>query len=169
MDRLKALTSRARAAPPDVVSGGFLLVVAVAYGFVALRIPRGDGEPGPGAMPLALALLLAGLSIWILAHGLRTASDPGSDEEETELVAGPGAERMHGGRAWLAASATVAYVALFQPLGFMVSTLAYTAALAWLFGRSRHTLVAVSVGVTDALFVFYRLAHRVRLPHGPFG
>ena len=145
-------------------------MVALAYGVVALGIPRGDGEPGPGAMPLALALLLAGLSVWILAHGLRTASDPGSEEEEeTEVVAGPGAERMHGGRAWLAASATVAYVALFQPLGFMVSTLAYTAALAWLFGRSRHTLAAVSVGVTVALFVFFRLALGVRLPPRPFG
>ena len=112
-----------RAAHPDVVSGGFLLVVAVAYGVFALEIPRGDGEPGPGAMPIALAVLLAGLSAWILAQGLRAASDLGSEseedrgavegqgaEEETTAIAGQGAESVHRGRAWLAASATLAYV-----------------------------------------------------------
>jgi len=204
VDRLKALTRLMRAAPPDVVSGAFLLVVAIAYGVVALGIPRGDGEPGPGAMPIALAVLLAGLSAWILAQGLRAASGPGS-EAVTDAVAGGGteaerdgvggeraaedtdgvdsqsAERARGGRSWLAALATLAYVALFEPLGFMVSTLAYTAALAWLFGRDRRALVAVPValpvalpvavpvGVTVALFVFFRLALGVRLPLGPFG
>ena len=170
-----------RAAPPDVVSGGFLLVVAVAYGVFALEIPRGDGEPGPGAMPIALAVLLAGLAAWILAQGLRGASDPGSEEEtedavagegeeqETEAVAGQIAESSRRGRPWLAALATLAYVALFQPVGFGVSTLAYTAGLTWLFGRDRRIPVAVPLGVTVALFVFFRLALGVRLPLGPFG
>ena len=145
-----------------------MLVVAVAYGVVALGIPGGDGEPGPGALPIALAILLAGLSVWILARGFCAASGRGSGEE-TETVAGEAAEKTHRGRAWLAALATLAYVAFFQPLGFMVSTLAYTTVLAWLFGPDQRVFVAVPVGVTVALFVFFRLALGVRLPLGPFG
>lgn len=167
MDRLRA-TPRWGAAHADVVSGGFLLAVAVAYGVIALGIPRGDGEPGPTALPIALAALLAVLSVWILAHGLRSGSDPELDEQ-TETVTSEHADRTPRGGAWLAVLATLAYVTLFQPLGFIVTTAAYTAAISWLFGRDRRIPVAVPVGVTVVLFVFFRLALGVRLPPGPFG
>jgi putative tricarboxylic transport membrane protein len=171
VDRLKD-TPRRGAVHADVVSGGFLLVVAVAYGFVALGIPRGDGEPGPAALPIALAALLSLLALWIVTHGLRSGSKPEPESvpvEQTDIVASVQADRPPRGGAWLAALATLAYVALFQPLGFIVTTAAYAAALSWLFGRDRRILLAVPVGVTVVLFVFFRLALGVRLPLGPFG
>ena len=144
----------------DVRSGGVLLAVAIGYGVVALRIPSGDGEPGPGFLPLVLAVLLAALSVSIVVRGLKpTTVSPATGRPDDDL----------GPRRWLAALATVAYVALFQPLGFLVSTVAYCAALTWLFTRDRRMLVAVPVGVTAALFVLFRLALGVRLPPGPFG
>ena len=62
--------------PDDVVSGGVLLLVAVAYGLGATRIPSQAGEPGPGFMPMALALLLAALSLAITVGGLRRRVPP---------------------------------------------------------------------------------------------
>lgn len=141
---------------PDVVSGTALMVVAVAYGAIALRIPSGQGEPGPGFLPLTLAVLLGAVSLVILLGGMKkTASEP----TETAL----------GARPWLAVLATVAYVALFQPVGFTLSTLAYSAAVTRLFTHDRRMLVVVPIGVTLALFAFFRLALGVRLPPWPLG
>ena len=69
----------------------------------------------------------------------------------------------------LAVIATLAYVALFQPLGFAVTTVAYSAVLAWLFGRDSRALIAGSVAITIGLFVFFRVVLGVRLPTGLFG
>lgn len=159
---------RVRAAHPDVLSGAFLLVVAIVYGAIALRIPSGDGEPGPGALPIALAVVLGGLSVWTLAQGLRSVSASATADRANGAAPGP-AVRTSGVRPWLAVLATLVYVMLFQSLGFIVTTPAYAAALAWLFGRDRRILVAVSMGVTVGLFVFFRLILGVRLPMGPFG
>ena len=138
----------------DVLSGGLLLLVALGYGTFALGIPAGDGEPGPGFLPLVLAVLLAALSVAIIVGGLKTRAEAAPDLRTRPL---------------LAALATVAYVALFQPVGFLVSTAAYSAAVTRLFTQDRRMLVAVPVGVTVALFAFFRLALGVRLPPGLLG
>ena len=69
----------------------------------------------------------------------------------------------------LAALATIAYAALFQPLGFVLSTLAYSGYLTSLFTEDRKLRAAVPVLVTLALFIFFRLALGVRLPTGLLG
>ena len=140
---------------PDVMSGAALIGVAVVYGAIALRIPGSEGEPGPGFLPLALAVLLGATSLGILLRGVKKASS-----EPTEAT---------GGRPLLAALATVAYAALFQPVGFTLSTLAYSAAVTRLFTDDRRALVAVPIGVTLALFSFFRMALGVRLPPWPLG
>ena len=154
----------------DAWSGALLLALAAAYGLAAGTIGPGDGEPGPGFVPSVLAKLLAALAVWIIASGLRQAR--GTDDDAPETPPAEAARPTGRGapvRSWLAALASVAYVALFQPLGFVPSTLAYAAALAGLFTRDRRYLVTVPVGVTLALFVFFRLALGVRLPAGLFG
>ena len=154
--RLTADVKSPRRIHPDVVSGTALMVVAVVYGAMALRIPGGEGEPGPGFLPLTLAVLLAAVSLGILWGGVKkTSSEP--------------TEATFGARPWLAALATVAYAALFQPVGFTLSTLAYSVAIARLFTHDRRMLVVVPIGVTLALFSFFRLALGVRLPPWPFG
>ena len=169
MDRLTPPPRRGSRVYPDVVSGSVLLFVAIGYGVIALGIPRGGGEPGPGALPLALAVLLAALSGWILVRGLRAPPSPAVSGGQERPRPSASVERGQSTRPWLAALATLGYVALFQVLGFVLGTLAYTYVLAWLFGRDPRFIVAVPVGVTTVLFVFFRLALGVRLPAGPFG
>ncbi len=146
----------------DVVSGGVLLLVAVAYGAGATRIPSQAGEPGPGFIPLALAILLAALSVAIVVGGLRRSAH----SEEVDGTAGAEGEPA---KPWLAAIATLAYAALFQPLGFALSTLAYSGYLTSLFTEDRKVRAAVPVFVALALFVFFRVALGVRLPMGLLG
>ncbi len=154
--RLTADVKSPRRIHPDVVSGGALIGVAVVYGAIALRIPGGEGEPGPGFLPLALAVLLGAVSLGILLGGVKkTPSEP--------------TEAALGARPWLAVLATVAYAALFQPVGFTLSTLAYSAAVTRLFTDDRRMLMAVPIGVTLALYSFFRLALGVRLPPWPLG
>ncbi len=205
---MSAPEGRERLRRPDVRSGGFLLVVAIAYGASALGIPAGEGEPGPRALPLALAVLLAGLSTWILVGGVREAS-AASREPEPEGVPSPkrrpecagasesgttrgpsrggdseaadegggGRRRMHadGGpaprdeRVALAVLSTVAYAALFQPLGFLLATPLYAGTLASLFSRDRRGIAAAALTTTAALYLFFGVVLGVRLPPGPLG
>ena len=174
----------------DFVSGGVLLFVAGAYGIGAMRIPSQQaGEPGPGFIPLALSVLLAVLSVAIVVGSVRRGADPegadaedpdaegAADEEAEGEAADPVREapQSGGGRSrkvskpWLAALATIACAALFQPLGFALSTFAYSGYLASLFTADRKLRAAVPVLVTSALFVFFRLALGVRLPTGLLG
>lgn len=150
MDRLK-----------DVFSGGALFVVAVAYGAGALRLPEQAGEPGPGFVPLVLAVLLGLLALGIALGGLRrtAVAPPPAEVRRGAGAAGPAK----------AATATVALAALLQPAGFVLATLAYTAYVTALFTTDRRTRWVVPVGVVAVLFLFFRVALGVRLPPGPFG
>lgn len=156
VDRITSDERSPKPVHPDAVSGAVLMVVAAVYGAMALGIPGGDGEPGPGFLPLALAVLLGLVSLGILLNGLMKES-------------GEPINSALGVRPWLAALATVAYAALFQPAGFVLSTLAYTAVVTRLFTHDRRMLVVVSIGVTLALFSLFRLALGVRLPPWPLG
>lgn len=179
----------------DVVSGGVLLLVAAAYGAGAMRIPSQAGEPGPGFIPLALSVMLAALSVAIVVGGLQRSADTGGAHGADRADGADGAEgadraegaedepadaarrvpQSGGGRSRgvampsLAALATIAYAALFQPLGFVLSTLAYSGYLTSLFTEDRKLRAAVPVFVTLALFIFFRLALGVRLPTGLLG
>jgi putative tricarboxylic transport membrane protein len=155
-------------AHPDAASGAFLLVVAVAYGAIGLRIPPGAGEPGPRALPIVLAAALAVLSTWVLVRGLRSGAGT-SSIDVPDPTDDANARRPFPREASLAVIATLLCVAFFQPLGFVVTSLAYAGALVWLFGGNRRMIVGVSVATTAGLFVFFRLILGVRLPPGLLG
>jgi hypothetical protein len=152
----------------DVLSGTCLLLLAVGYGVSALRIPRGGGEPGPGALPIALALTLAVLAVFIVAQGRGERGGPTAAESDPGAAGSGSADEALALRSWLAALATLGYVCLFHPLGFAIATPVYVAVLAWLFRSDGRMLLGVSVGVTVGLLVFFRLILGVRLPPGFF-
>ena len=151
----------------DVASGGVLLLVALAYGAGATRIPAQVGEPGPGFIPLTLAGLLAALAIAIIVGGVKNGAGRGAKGNGSS--GGAGGVFAAAGRPWFAAPATIVFAALFEPLGFVVSTLGYSGYLTSLFTEDRKHRVAVPVFVVTVLFVFFRLALGVRLPTGLLG
>jgi len=146
----------------DVASGGTLVAVAVAYFLGTRGMPVGQGEPGPAFLPVVLAVALFVLGFATLVGGMRAAQTETEGTEE-----GP---RPEARKAWLTIGLTIGYVWLFDPLGFMLSTLAYTFGVTALFQRERSRLLYVVPPLcTLAIYLFFRVGLGARLPGGPFG
>jgi len=114
---------------------------------------------------MTLAGLLGALALSVLVGGLR-----GAGRLDSSLTDEPSdAPREEPRGPWLAASATILYAALFQPLGFALSTLAYSAVLTALFTDEWKSRLGVPVLVTAALYLLFSVTLSVRLPPGLFG
>jgi hypothetical protein len=62
----------------------------------------------------------------------------------------------------------VAYVLVLTPLGYLLATPLYVAALVWLLGyRSRAGLAGAALGVTIVLYLVFAQALKVLVPMGP--
>lgn len=163
----------------DTISGTALLLLSVGYFILAMRLPSGRQEPGPGFLPAVYAGLLAVIALVILAKSVTrrdtTTPPPVTTTDHDGGGEGPGRDHVDGaGRRlwaapWLAVIFTFGYAALFIPLGFVISTLLYTLALTWLFGRGRlWYLILVPPATTAVIYALFRLLLGARLPSGPF-
>jgi putative tricarboxylic transport membrane protein len=119
-----------------------------------------DG-PGPGFFPLWIGLLLAALSILLVALQFRDAA------------AGNGPEKIHWrgtGRVLVGWLAVMVAAALLKPAGFVVSYVLLTAFLILVVFRQRWTAAAaVSLGSAAAFWLLFVKLLNVRLPAGPWG
>jgi putative tricarboxylic transport membrane protein len=141
----------------DIASGGVLFLVAAVYFMGTWKLPAGKGEPGPAFFPVLLACTLMFLAISILWQGLRTGQENKERSDHTPW------------KPIVAIAATALYVALFQVLGFALSTLLYTLSITWMFRRPRPAfIVAVPIVSTALIYILFRVGLGVRLPGGPF-
>jgi putative tricarboxylic transport membrane protein len=140
----------------DAVSGAVLFVFALVYYAGTRSLPSGQGEPGPAFFPILLSLALGGLGLSIFFQGIKKTSD-----RKTEVgFWKPG----------LTVALTALYVAVFQVLGFALSTCLYTFSVTALFRRDRRLLLVVVPIVSTALIYFlFRIGLGIRLPAGPIG
>ena len=81
-----------------------------------------------------------------------------------QLVHRPGTAR-----AWTVIGLTIVYAALFQILGYVVTTLLYTAAIAERFGAGRRTIALLAPCVTLITYLLFRVVLGARLPGGLIG
>ncbi|HSF20735.1 MAG TPA: tripartite tricarboxylate transporter TctB family protein [Burkholderiales bacterium] len=148
----------------------------VAFGGVivalSLEIPPGvQTDPlGPRFFPIALGagialcgLLLAAAEIFV--HGEPAVPAPLSDASpEGEEDAGPFSPARFVG----AIGATALYVAAFDPLGYLLSTPPYIAAILLMHGGTRaRALLITPFVVTIALYVTFRFGLLIPVPDGP--
>jgi putative tricarboxylic transport membrane protein len=121
---------------------------------------------GPRAMPVALGggmafcglLLLVGTIVRPAPRPVLLAEGPSESED-----VGP----FSLARLLLVIVATAAYVAAFEPLGYLLSTPLYVAALLLIHGAvPRRALLAAPVLVALALYAGFRLGLNVPLPGG---
>jgi putative tricarboxylic transport membrane protein len=128
---------------------------AVAVGIAAALGARDLGvgsltDPGPGLWPLVVSAVL-------VITGAVVAVRPGDDAEAI------------GRDAWtvvVACLTLVAYTAVIRVVGFELPTIVLLAFWMRVFGGEPwRTTVAVSVGVTVAVYVVFILALGVALPH----
>ena len=149
----------------DLISGGSLSVVALAYGVGAGGLASaGDADVAlvPTGLAAALALLSAGIALSGWRKLRRERAAEASRPVDATRRAGPT-------RAWIVIGLTILYAAVFQILGYVLATLLYTGAVAERFGARRRTILAIVPCVTLLTFLLFRVILGARLPAGLLG
>lgn len=125
----------------DRIFAGVLLVVTLAYGaiaFIAISAPFQYDPLGPESWPRILSILALGCLLIILWQ---------PDDDSLGVAR----------RTWLRLGAVIAlllaYAALYEPLGFILSTIAFTGVVALMLGASplRASAFGVAAGLLGYL------------------
>ncbi|MEU0220936.1 tripartite tricarboxylate transporter TctB family protein [Streptomyces sp. NPDC006265] len=159
-------------------------LVAVAYTVGAFNIPEFTAVEvpvQPGTLPQGLGMALIALSVALFFQNSEPRDAAGQDGAETDAPGAPDAEndgaprRPRVGRLSdprlepaVLLIAIALYVALFVPLGFVISTSLFVVGTAWYLGFARHWVsVLVGVGVALSLYLAMSEGLDVALPTGP--
>lgn len=132
----------------------FLLILTTIYVAAAFRIaPQfNEGLVGPRFLPLLAAVLTYAALIHIIRRDLSSNEKGGKGGFWQPLAI---------------VLATAAYIALFKPLGYGLSTLFYVYALFYIFhyhqGRPLRRLL-YAIAVTAVFYGLFALAFGIRLP-----
>jgi putative tricarboxylic transport membrane protein len=145
----------------ELLAASTLLAVGIVVAVVASRLPyRHDYAPGPGFFPLWLGILLACTAAVELAIVLRaspTAPAPSSDPPLTRRAA------------WVG-GLTVLAALLVAPLGFILATGVFVAAVSWTLAPDRKVLNGLTtVLIPVVLWLVFVAWLGVSLPRGPLG
>jgi hypothetical protein len=150
----------------DLLFGLATLVVAAVYYGLAVSIPQSDlADPvGPQGLPKVYALLLAALSLILIARSLRQPTEnPGSPSAESRVPnPGSGIPRVIG-----MLLIGVAYIIVLPWLGYLLSVAALITATIYFQGGSingRSILVALSGAAVFWLLFIWLL--RIQYPAG---
>jgi putative tricarboxylic transport membrane protein len=139
----------------DRLTGLALLALAVAYGIAAGGYQAMIGDPlGPAVFPMALAITLGLLSLYLIVRPDREPDWPRGRALRKQV---------------LTLVAFVAYAYLLEPLGFIVSTLLAVAVLGWLLGARLWQAAAAGVAIAGVLFVLFDTLLGLPLPAGVLG
>lgn len=138
---------------PHRLTALFFLALSAAYGVAALGIEDLAGlaarDIGPGALPLGLACVGAGVSLRLFLRPPDGSPHIGGDWR----------------RLWLTVACTMAYALLLPVLGFLVATSLFLAATTRLAGERRSAVnAAVAVGTALAAWLLLRGLLGVWLP-----
>lgn len=138
-----------------------LLSLGYLIGALAMGPPLEGGKLTPSFFPLLiglLATLLCGLQWW-------SAVRAGASGAAEEAPSGSASRRRFPPELALML-ATLAYVLLFQPLGYALSTLAYVLTVMLLFsGREKWpSKAAIALAITGAGYLLFHQVFNVRLP-----
>jgi putative tricarboxylic transport membrane protein len=123
--------------------------------YQALQLPMRtlDGGPGPGILPVGLAVLMVVFSVWTLARRRRERARFGDVRRVGIMVAG-----------------VFAYAIVLERLGFVVATALLMVGLMVAFNeRHRPALAALGLLGTAASFVLFYSVLKVQLPIDPWG
>jgi putative tricarboxylic transport membrane protein len=139
----------------DRLTGLALLALAVAYGITAGGYQAMIGDPlGPAVFPVALAVALGGLSLYLI---VRPDAEPDWPRGRALL------------KQVLTLVAFVAYAYLLEPLGFLVSTFLAFVVLGSLLGARLWQAGAAGVAIAVVLFVTFDTLLGLPLPAGVLG
>jgi hypothetical protein len=142
----------------DQVSGLVLLVLALYVGWMNRAYPIGSlQEPGPGYVPLLLAIFLGGIGLLVALRG--GSSTPLRDIEWTEA-----------GRAALILTGCGVAAFALERLGYRITIAAMLVFFLGVLERRKPVMVvAVACGFSLLSFYVFAKLLRVPLPVSPWG
>ena len=136
-----------------------LIVVTTIYLAAAVDISAqfsAAGDVGPRTIPVLAAVLMYAALLVVLIQEIRNPPEPANEEAAGSLL-----------RPLLVVIATGAYIALFRPLGYGLSTLLFVAALFVTFGFETHRplrFAIYAIAVTAVFYGLFAVIFGVRLP-----
>lgn len=142
----------------DRLAGSALAALALYVLWESRRLPLGSWRnPGPAAMPVAVALILLALGILVAALGRRAPR-----------VSAPGwAEAPH---ALVITAACAAAALMLERLGYRLTMILVVGFLVGVVERKRLAVTAlVTLGLALGSFYLFATLLRLPLPRGPFG
>jgi len=128
----------------DIASGSVLVVVAFVYFLGARGLPS-----GPSFLPYVLSAGLFSLALVIIVRGFR----------ERQSFDGAAVGRSAG-----LIVVTVLYALAFSFVGFLISTLSYTACVVLVLGRRGWLALVIPVATTALIYGAFVLGLGVALP-----
>jgi len=137
-----------------------LIAFSVWYALLAHALPVRSlpNTPGPSFFPLLIIACVFALSLALLLKGLLGLRG------DRERPAEPTTWRQP----LLALAGFAVYLAVLPYAGFIVASVAFFAALMWLYGARHRELTAIAaLGVPIALYLLFRYGFQIVLPRGP--
>jgi putative tricarboxylic transport membrane protein len=152
-----------------VAIGFFALSVFLFYG--GTLIPQAiysEGAAGPALFPKLWSIFIAALSV--LLYGQSRLRE--KKEQKTTAQQEP-SSRSGEKKVYLTLIAAIAYIALIQPIGFVITTFLFSAATITLLGGEKikkkvHIVVLVSAAATMITYLLFAQLLNVFLPSGIF-
>lgn len=146
----------------DLIAGLVLFIFAVWYGAAAWMLPKVQLQDviDSYVYPLVLAVVLSLLSLGLIFKSLR------ADAEE------PSGSRLPSGKMLLAIAfifaALIAYIVLFQTLGYLTSTILFMISVLKFMDRTRSfwNILILSVLVSGVCYVLFAVLFRIQIPAG---
>ena len=127
----------------DIASGSVLVVIAFVYFFGARGLPS-----GPSFFPYVLSAGLFSLALVIIVRGFR-------ERQSFDEAVGRSAGLI---------VLTVLYALAFSFVGFLISTLTYTACVVLVLGRRGWLALVIPVATTALIYGAFVLGLGVALP-----
>lgn len=149
---------------------------AVTFGFQTT--PLGGSYYGPAFFPRLLTVFIALLALVLVVSGRgdETSGDkpsgaPGASDDDAHDGRGDPAQRAASGRLVLRILVlTLAYLLVMRPVGYFLSTVAYTFASVWMLRPKEHLhalwILVGSIAFTFALQYLFGSVMNVMLPPG---
>jgi hypothetical protein len=151
----------------DAIAGAIGLFLAIFAYWRTLFFPNfGIPAAGPRFFPQLLAVLLGGVSAFLLVHSLLAKQEiPSADKALEGNQAGQGSRSL---KVLGAIVGSVLYLFAMRQIGFFIATFLYFVFLMLLMQEERKILKAVSfaIAVTGVTYVIFAILLRASLPIG---
>jgi putative tricarboxylic transport membrane protein len=138
----------------DRIFGLGLLVLAVAYGWVAQQWPEpfgGAESVGPETFPTILSVVLAAGSVYLMVKPDPDAQWP-VGKSAFELI--------------VSVIVLMVYALLLEPLGFVISTTLAVGTLSWRMGATPRSAFITGLASAIVVFVLFNYGLSLSLPAG---